>query len=229
MSSVKVIASEADVTHWKNMWGDILADPDFRYWILGKAEGAGYFDLIKTNKQVKNVTPQGGSVKKGTFYMKFGKLGHYVAYEMKNKKIQIFDSSHSTGDERGKYSDCFPPFIPTIEKNFSPNVEFIETFGTPQTLNGDSFCQTWSLAYLMGTPTHKIMKKMKSDNKIEVLYKLCKYIIGLPMFKKICKEETKWINKNFKANKAPKKWDPEYFLMFSREILDLESFHYLFN
>ena len=234
MSSIKEIPTEADVTHWKNMWSDILADPDFRFWILKKPEIAGYFDL-KKNLTVKNTTPDDALkkkdivIKKGTFFMKFGKLGHYVAYEIKNNKIYIFDSSHSTGDESGKYSDCLPPLIPTIKKNYFPNVEFIETFGTPQTLDGDSFCQTWSLAYLIGSPTHKIMKKMNLNNKIETLYKICKYIIDLPVFKEICKDQPDWIKTNFKANKAPKKWDAEYFLHFSRNVLDLNSFHYLFD
>lgn len=227
MSSIKEVPTEADVTHWKNMWSDILGDPDFRFWLLGKPEGAGYFDLRK-KLTVKNMTPEGGSINKGTFFMKFDNLGHYVAYEIKNNKIYIFDSSHSTGDESGKYSDCLPPFIDTIKKNFSPNVEFIEKFGTPQTLDGDSFCQTWSFAYLMGTPTHKFMKKMNRKNKIETLYKICKYIIKLPVFEEICNDQQEWIKKNFKVNKAPKKWDAEYFLHFSRDVLDLNLFHYLF-
>lgn len=228
MSSVKEIPTEADLTHWKNMWSDILADPDFRFWILGKADGAGYFDL-KKNLTVNNMTPEGGSIQKGTFFMKFGKLGHYVSYEIKNDKIYIFDSSHSTGDERGKYSDCLPPFMETIMKNFSSNVVFVEKFGTPQTLDGDSFCQTWSLAYLLGTPTHKFMKKINPDNKIEILYKICKYIIDLPVFEEICNDQSEWIKTNFKANKAPKKWDSQYFLHFSRNVLDIDSFHYLFD
>lgn len=228
MSSSKYVPSEADLTHWKNMWNDIISDPDFRFWILGKKDGGGYFDL-KKNKKVKNMTPDGASINKGTFYMKFGRLGHYVAYEIKKDAIYIFDSSHSTGEEHGKYSDCLPPFMNTIMHNFSPNVKFIETFGTPQTLPGDSFCQTWSLCYLMGKPTHKIMEKITLNNKIEILYKLCKHIIKSPIFEEFCKDQPDWIKKNFKINKASEKWNSEYFFNFSRNVLDLDSFHYLFD
>jgi hypothetical protein len=100
-----------------------------------------------------------------------------------------------------------------------------------QVLPGDSFCQTWSLSYLLGKKTHNIMMEASTKNKseIEVLYKLCKYIIGLPVFEEICTQQESWIKREFKNNKAPKKWTPEYFLKFSRERMNLESFHYLFK
>jgi hypothetical protein len=224
--TIKEVASNADMTHWKYMWNDILSDPDFRYWFTGKT-GGGYYQLFKDGK-IKNETPKGASTKKGTFYMKFGNLGHYVAYEKKEKGILIFDSSHSLGNESGRYSGCLPGFIDTIEENFSPNIKFEEKFGTPQTLKGDSFCQTWSLAYLMGASTQKIMKEITPNNKIDILYKLCKKIINSPVFKNIFLTQDKWIKKAFKENKAPKKWTPEFFFNFSRNVMDFESFHYLF-
>jgi hypothetical protein len=73
------------------------------------------------------------------------------------------------------------------------------------------------------------MMKASTENKseIEVLFELCKYIINLPVFEKICDHEKKWIAREFGNNKAPSKWTPEYFLNFSRERMDLESFHFL--
>jgi len=221
------IASEADMTHWKYMWNDILSDPDFRCWLTGK-KACGYYQLKKSNK-IKNETPKHETSNKGTFYMKFGKLGHYVAYEIKKDSINIFDPSHSTGNESGIYSGCLPDFIKTIQNKFSPNIKFIEDFGTPQILKGDSFCQTWSLAYLLGKPFQDIMKQIKKDNRIEILYTICKKIIKLKIFEEICLSQSKWIVKAFKQNKAPKKWTPEYFFEFSRKVMDLNSFHYLFT
>jgi hypothetical protein len=218
---------EADMTHWKKMWNDILSDPDFRKYIL-KSDKYGDYQLFKLNTK-QEITPKvDPSKKKGTFYLKFDGLGHYVAYEVKKDAIYIFDSSHG---EHGRYADCLPPYIETIQKYFNENVKFVEKFGTLQVLPGDSFCQTWSLSYLLGTKTQNIMMKVSAENKseIEVLYELCKYIINLPVFKEICQGETKWIAREFKRNKAPKKWTPEYFLNFSRERMDLESFHYLFD
>ena len=161
--------------------------------------------------------------------MKFGKLGHYVAYELKNDAIYIFDSSHSTGNESGLYSDCLPDFMETIKEHFSQDIRFVEKYGTPQVVAGDSFCQTWSLAYLLGKPTQSIMSKLTPDNRIEILYKLCTKIISMPVFEEICLEQQPWIIKNFKENKAPQKWTPDFFLNFSRNVLDLKSFHYLFT
>jgi hypothetical protein len=220
-------ANESDMTNWKYMWNDILSDPDFRCWITGKTAG-GYYQLFK-NTKIENDTPKGCSTKKGTFYMKFGKLGHYVAYEMKAKEILIFDSSHSTGNENGIYSECLLGFTKTIKSKFSPNIKFVEDFGTPQILKGDSFCQTWSLAYLLGSPTKKIIKEITVTNRIEILYKLCKKIIDSRVFKEICETQQEWIEKAFTENKSPKKWTAKYFLHFSRDVMNLESFKYLFT
>jgi hypothetical protein len=225
--SKQKIASEMDMTHWKNMWSDILSDPDFREWIAGKS-ASGYYQLYK-NKKIANESPDGKNHKKGTFYMKFGVLGHYVAYEIKKGSISIFDSSHSTGTAYGLYRDCLPDFMDTIRTHFSEKIEFVEKYGTPQVVAGDSFCQTWSLAYLLGKPTQSIMKKLNSTNQIEVLFEICLKIIDMPVFEEICLEQQPWIIKNFKKNDASKKWTPEFFLHFSRNILDLKSFHYLFK
>lgn len=220
------VASEADMTHWKNMWSDILSDPDFRSWFTEESK-SGYYQLLK-NKKIINETPGNKKINKGTFYMKFDKLGHYVTYELKKDSIRIFDSSHSIGGESGLYADCLPDFIDTIKQHFSPKIEFVETFGTPQTTPGDSFCQTWSLSYLLGKPTQTIMKEVNATNKIETLYKLCKKIIGMKVFEEICLTQKDWITLNFKKNKAPKKWTPELFLHFSRKVMDLKSFNFLF-
>jgi len=72
------------------------------------------------------------------------------------------------------------------------------------------------------------MNQITPSNKVEILYKICKYIIKKPIFEEICKSQSKWIEKAFKENKAPKKWTAEYFLHFSRNVMDLQSFKYLF-
>jgi hypothetical protein len=215
------------------MWSDILSDPDFRSYFIGKKSGSGYYQLFK-NGTIINETPHVKDkkklIKKGTFYMKFGQLGHYVAYEMKKNTIFIFDSSHPTGIQRGLYSDCLPDFLNTIAVHFSPDIRFIEEFGTPQTEPGDSFCQTWSLSYLLLEHPHirHIMDNIGITDEIEILYNLCKVIINMSVFEEICTDQGSWINHNFKVNKAPKKWNSDSFLHFSRNVMDLDSFRYLF-
>jgi hypothetical protein len=230
---------EADMTHWKYMWNDIISDPDFREWFL-ESDEYGYYQLFRlgkpnkssVSKPKKEIDPKEDPLKKkGTFYLKFDGLGHYVAFENKKDAIYIFDSSHG---ENGRYADCLPPFIETIKKYFNPNIEFVEKFGTLQVLPGDSFCQTWSLSYLLGTKTQKIMMQATKQEKsqIEVLFELCKYIINLPVFQEICDKQAEWMKKAFAKNRnpqTPKKWTPAYFFNFSRERMDLESFHYLFK
>ena len=66
-----------------------------------------------------------------------------------------------------------------------------------------------------------------NDNPVETLYKICKHIILLPVFKEICNEQSEWINKNLKINRASKKWNADYLLEYS-DNFDEEMFDYLF-
>lgn len=222
MSKEEKKVSISDMINWKKMWNDILSDPDFRYWFIGKS--GGYYQLF-ADGTIQNDTPKRASPKKGTFYMQFGKEAHFVAYEKKAKSILIFDPSHSIGNEQGSYAPCLSSFEGSIRENFSPTINFVQKFGTPQTLEADTFCQTWSLSYLMGS-TQKIMNKLKPENKplnepinkIEIIFELCKKIIGSDVFKEICSQQEKWITTAFELNKSPMKWTPKFFLEFSRNM-----------
>ena len=213
-----------DIIHWKYIWNDIISDVDFRNWIINK--NTGFYQIFKNDK-ITDLSSQDTSKKdklKGTFYMQFqGGHAHYVAYKILKSKIVIFDPSYPDGT----FSGCLPDYIDTIQNYFDLPVEFDDQFGTPQTNKNDSFCQTWTICYLMNNKKLNKLLESSNDNPTESLYKICKHIISLSIFKEICNEQSNWINKNLKINKAPKKWNADYLLEYS-ELFDEEMFDYLF-
>ena len=223
-SSPKSSSPKSDIITWKYIWNDILSDPDFRNWIVD--ENLGYYQIFK-NKNINNDSEDKSEHDVGTIYMKFGKLGHYIAYKLKkNNKMTIFDSSYPDGT----YGDCLDEdYIDSIRYNFDNcSIVFDETYGTPQRLDDDSFCQTWSLAYLSNYKKLKSFLKDSKNDPINSLFNICKFIINLPIFEEICIEQKNWIEKNLKINKASKKWTSEYLLEYSRNF-DYDDFEKLFK
>lgn len=212
-----------DIITWKYIWNDILSDVDFRNWIVNK--NLRFFHIFKNNTIKEISSTSNNKENKGTFYMQFpGNHAHFVAYKNLKSKLVLFDPSY----ENGTYSGCLPDFLHTIQKKFNKTIHFDDKFETPQRHKNDSFCQTWTLCYLLDNKTSKSLLNHSIINSIDALYMICKYIISLPVFEEICTEQSEWINKNLRKNKAPKKWDSKYLLSYSRHF-DREMFEYLFR
>jgi hypothetical protein len=210
-----------DIKHWKYIWNDILSDVDFRNWITNK--NLSYYQIYKNGKVIDLSNPNSNK-KIGTLYMQFpGNLAHYMTFKETKKNVILFDSSYPNGT----YSGCFPDFSYTVVNFFKKEIIFNKDFDTPQNHKNDSFCQTWSLCYLLNTKKSKELLKSSKKDSINSLYKICKYIIGMPVFEEICTQQESWINKNLKENKAPKKWDSKYFLNYSKKMTK-EMFDQLF-
>lgn len=215
---------DIDVIHWKYIWNDVISDVDFRNWFVGNK---GYYQLFK-NLRVDDLSSKEtllANKNEGTFYMQFaGNFGHFVAYKKQKSRIVIFDSSHGTGT----FSGCLPDFVETIINKFKLPIFYDTKFGTPQNKTDDSFCQTWSLCYLSkNKDLHKYLKNSKKD-PILSLFNICKFFINTTIFEEICNQQEQWINKNLKKNKAPKKWDSQYFLKYSKDM-NIDMFRLLFN
>ena len=215
---------KSDIFHWKYIWNDILSDPEFRNWLVG--ENMGYYQIFKNNKikDESDINSTENDKMKGTFYLKFGKLGHYVAYEMQISSIKIFDSSHKIGI----YSGCLPDFINSIEYNFGLPVEYELQYNTPQCHKDDSFCQTYSLSYLSNDISLHANLQNAMFDPISSLFNICKIFINNPVFEEICIEQETWINKNLSINKAPSKWNAQYLLDYSKNM-DINMFSELFG
>ena len=68
IESDETVVREADMTHWKKMWNDIISDPDFRKYIL-KSDKYGDYQLFKLNTKQEIIPKVDPSKKKGTFYL----------------------------------------------------------------------------------------------------------------------------------------------------------------
>ena len=221
-----------DVIIWKYIWNDLLSSIEFRNYLVDQGDYRLYLNgriddktsIKSTNKNI------------GTFYLNFAKLGHFVAYKIDNKKIKIFDPSYDPQNVKGVYGGCFPPFINTVRGHFG-DIEYITDFGTVQTHKNDSFCQTWSLTYLLGIQDNTFEKLLKDagyasteNDVIPILFKICKLIINSDKFDDFCD-----INKDLlgrwgsEVNGRTVKWkNGDQFIDFSKK-LTLAKFKKLFN
>lgn len=250
-----------DMENWKKIWGDILSDPDFRNWMTK----SGYYEFYPViNKRDKNYkfTLTDGDVwaikdgttensekpsrkyDTGTLYLEFGDLAHFVAYELVNKKtIKIFDPSHSFDGIRGTYSTELKHFHKFINSYFDRRIIFEKQYGTPQRHLEDTFCQTWSLAFLCASlcktrekdkcPSQNMHEALLSsiDDEVVGLFNVCKAFIESDVFHEICTEQRDWIleesiNKHEDEDELPEKWTPEYFYTFCQG-LTIEDFRLL--
>lgn len=211
--------------HWKMIWNDIISDPDFRAWFINentskRPKYGGDFQIFK-NGRVDNNTPKNYNDQKGTLYMNFGKLGHYVAYILDKDFVNIFDPSYSVGT----YRTCFPDFESTVISYFQRPIKYITEFGTPQRDKNDTFCQTWSLSFLC-PKTHVFLRQSEFD-EIESLYNICSYFIASDTYKEIFEEQKEWIIKRLEENRTTN-WDPSEIYMYSL-TLSFEEFSKLFE
>lgn len=219
-----------EIKTWKYMWNDILSDPEFRNDYLLRGRSFGDYRLQKNGSIIYNLKKK-ARINKGTFYLKFGDLAHYVAYNIIGKDIIIFDSSNPGGT----YSDCLNDFIDIIEnikiKPFKgKKIKFETKYNTPQTHPNDSFCQTYSLGYLSDNiKIHDLMKTANSVVSRKELFLICKEFINMVEFEEIC-VDSQWFTDSMNFNKRKYKtqiWTPKQFLDFSR-ALTLDEFEKLF-
>lgn len=133
----------SSISHqFKYLFCDILNDPNYR------ARLAGLRDLAHVDVLPRRENWVRGSVqsRRGTIYIQYNDEAHFVAYvREKNDTLMIFDPSHPDGTYGGLISDK----LDTIKRIFVVDVvRFDTSYGTPpQRGSGDTFCQTWSLAY----------------------------------------------------------------------------------
>jgi hypothetical protein len=221
-----------DIIIWKYIWNDLLSDIEFRNYLVNQ----GDYRLYQNGKIDDNTSSESKNKNRGTFYLKFGKLGHFVAYKIDNKKIKIFDPSYDPNRVKGLYSGCFPPFIDTVRKHFG-DIEYITDFGTVQTHRDDSFCQTWSLTYLLGIQDNTFKKLLKDagsasteNDIIPILFEICKRIIDSRKFEEYCAINKDLLGKwgSAVSNKTAKWKNGDQFIEFS-EKLTLAEFRKLFR
>lgn len=148
---------------WKEIWDIFVSDTPFRQFYTNKKVYDLTLEKNNTNTPIKT--------KAGTLYIPIDKFqGHFLAFEQNNNKIHIFDPS--------RYGFAQFRDIPGLQQSvINRSKKTIETISNhPQDhCPGDTFCQTWSLAWL----NNKLRPLTKAKNKnesINAIYEIVRHI-----------------------------------------------------
>lgn len=160
------MSAPPDLLVWKDTWDYILNDTEFRskYTCGGEysiAVRGGRRNAIKHLKGTIQITDD-----------EYPTEDHFIAYEMKNGVIHIFDSAES-GGQYGEWASL--PILKRIAKRAGK--DFVIVPHHPQIHEEDTFCQTWSLAWL--SELRKLTENVKTGKQgMSRLYRVCKTIIN---------------------------------------------------
>lgn len=178
---------------WKYLFCDILNDPGFRRRLTGLSN-LGFMECDAKygpkrcrwiDTKVKDRFPV-----RGTIYMYFtGDAGHYVSYRVQGKEVIVFDPSYPGGTFSGSIDTYWKAIHAKFKEygfelvrdgSYLPNAQ--------QTWEGDSFCQTWSLAYF--TKLRKYLHVKSESQSMEMLTNIISDLVRSAAFRDIV--ITKW-------------------------------------
>jgi len=135
---------------WKKLWDFFTSDDEIREYIIGP--NSTY--TLRLNNTSPIIAPQGSLYIPST-----GGEGHFIAYEFNGNKIRIFDSS---GFAYQEFSNN-----PNIKNSIRIRSKrsIVNITNNPQDIcPGDTFCQTWSLAWLSPNLRHLTKLKRNTHN-----------------------------------------------------------------
>lgn len=150
---------------WKKLWDFFTSDDAIREYIIGPRSTY----TLNLNNTSPIIAPQGSLYIPST-----GGEGHFIAYEFNGNKIRIFDSS---GYAYQEFSNN-PAIKNSIRKRSKRSIVNIRN--NPQDIcPGDTFCQTWSLAWLSPNLRNLTMLKRNThtiDTAIDSMYTIIRNI-----------------------------------------------------
>ena len=160
------------VSEWKYRWDIVMNDREFRKSHNATADYTCHSNRGFTNKISKNY-------KNGTIYIKAPKNnqgqnapeGHFIAYKMYNNKIVLFDPAPPEGTY-GAWAN--KNVVGFIAANTGLKVE-IEPYHT-QAHEEDSFCATWSLAWLDPTLRPFTTNVTNGNKGVTNIFQICRII-----------------------------------------------------
>jgi hypothetical protein len=162
---------------WKIMWDSIINNPSFRK----KFSCGGEYDSSDT-KIIRDPC--------GTIYIHGEEgEGHFIAYEVVNGIMFIFDSAQNRYS-KWLNNDILEQIIKRSRKKKSVIVGC-----HPQIHKEDSFCQTWSLAWLTKELRPLVIGVNTEEYSIRILFTICKQIINDDRFDKKEKKFITFTNK----------------------------------
>jgi hypothetical protein len=109
--------------------------------------------------------------------------GHFIAYEIIGPKIYVYDSSRFAYEQFSKN----PDLSRLIE--IRSGKKLVKLHHHPQDVcKEDTFCQTWSLAWLTPELRHLSIRKTSPRRTIERMHAIIQYISRTPAFKRFIME-----------------------------------------
>ena len=156
---------------WKHIWDLVISEEKFRAKLLTGPT----FTLNKHSFNNRKIT-----AKKGSLYIEPSgengdDEGHFVAYELSEKSITIFDPS----------GYAYQQFDKTMAKKVSAmsgKKAILLNIHPQEICTGDTFCQTWSLAWLNSKLREKTVGLQSPKDAIKSMYKIVTTIIKSPKF-----------------------------------------------
>ena len=123
-----------DMDDWKTRWDTLMNDPRFRKRLSGTR---GDYNL-KTCRRITHP--------KGTLYLPLSEdEGHFYAYEyIGTKVVRVFDPAHPTKSRYGGLLDR------ALVSRLTGGRRVVMCRAHPQWHEEDTFCATWTLAWLCG-------------------------------------------------------------------------------
>lgn len=164
---------------WKSVWDWILNEKNFRTNFTG-TRGDHTFkvrnDIVVNKPRINNT--------KGTIYIADANIeseGHFVAYEKKGKHITVFDpASNNSKTEYGVWYKSVAAHVPSCSKSSTCS---LYPCG-PQRHKEDTFCQTWTVAWLHPNMRQFTNSVKTMNQSIDGLYHICKYISNSTEFER---------------------------------------------
>jgi hypothetical protein len=155
---------------WKNTWDHLMNDTEFRKFMTHASDDIIDLDRIHYSRI---------NSPKGSIYIKRTSVapdeGHFIAFQINGSKVTIFDSA-KPGTRYGTWVD--DQVLEIIEKRTGKTRKILNQH--PQCGEEDTFCQTWSLAWLIPslrkytqnvntlyTIIHKIMQSKKFNEYVD--------------------------------------------------------------
>jgi len=155
-----------DIEAWKTQWDCIVNDKTFRKRFTKCGE------YSSTSRRMPNV--------RGTVYIPSDDYeGHFIAYEIRGDTVYIFDSAALTNRYFLKTTHEILNNI--VKKSRTRTHVMIDCH--PQMHEEDSFCQTWSLAWL--TPEYRslVTQVATKHQSMQTLFTICKDMIERDCFR----------------------------------------------
>jgi hypothetical protein len=198
-----------DLVCWKTLWDIFISDEEFRkYYANVKGD---YRITPGTKKPIQH--PSGTLVLPGE---RSSGEDHFVTYNMTPQRITVFDPSDTSGTYGSYLNETARKKIATLAKK-----PLYVSHRHPQCHSGDTFCQTWSLAWLRRNLQSYINESRTPNSSIAPITALVKTIAQSNKFKQYMMSNKVQFQPIINKERRKKHLEPmsvEEFIYMSRHI-----------